>query len=306
MKADIKAPVSRPRKAASAQARTAPARGAAPAAVAVAVAAKAGSPRSGSASNMLSLERAIALLSVVCQSDGGLRLKDAAQALGLSTSTTHRILTALVEFRMLRLPEGSHVYIPGSELYRLGQAAARHYSLVDLARPGMRRLAERTQDTVFLSARDRDEAVCLERVIGDYPIKTLTLSIGDRRPLGVGAGSLALLAALPADERAVIANNAAAREQRYPAYTAAALRKWADEAARLGYAHNPERIIPGMSAVGVAVRDAAGRPLGAISIAGIRSRIQGKRLLEIVKLIREECDIVAEKAAALNNPKGMS
>ena len=60
----------------------------------------------------------------------------------------------------------------------------------------MRRLAERTQDTVFLSARDRDEAVCLERVIGDYPIKTLTLSIGDRRPLGVGAGSLALLSAL--------------------------------------------------------------------------------------------------------------
>ena len=301
---NIKASVPRSvKKAGSAQARAAPARVVAAAAAAPV---KAGPSRGGSASNMLSLERAILLLSVVCKSDGGLRLKDAAQALGLSTSTTHRILTALVEFRMLRLPEGSHVYIPGSELYRLGQAAARHYSLVDLARPGMRRLAERTQDTVFLSARDHDEAVCLERVIGDYPIKTLTLSIGDRRPLGVGAGSLALLAALPADERAVIANNGAVREQRYPAYTAAALSKWADEAARLGYAHNPERIIPGMSAVGVAVRGETGRPLGSISISGIRSRIQGKRLLEIVRLIQEECDIVAEKAAALNNPKGMS
>lgn len=265
-----------------------------------------GSPAEGPAGNMLSLERAIALLSVVSASDGGLRLKDAAQALGLSTSTAHRILSALVEHRMLRLTEGSRLYIPGSELYRLGQAAARHYSLVDLARPSIRRLAERTQDTVFLSARDGDEAVCLDRVVGDYPIKTLTLSVGDRRPLGVGAGSLALFSALPEDERAAIASGGAAREQRYPSFTAAALIKWADAARRLGYAYNPERVIPGMSAVGVAIRRADGRPLGAISVAAIRSRIQGERLLEIVNLVKEECAIVAEKAAALNNPKVIS
>ena len=255
------------------------------------------------AGNMLSLDRAISLMSVVAQSDDGLRLKDAAEALGLSTSTAHRILSALVEHRMLRVIEGTRVYIPGSELYRLGQAAARHYSLVDLARPSMRRLAEHTLDTVFLSARDRDEAVCLERVIGEYPIKTLTLSVGDRRPLGVGAGSLALLAALLPEERAAIADDSAARIQRYPTFTPAALLKWANEASRLGYAHNPERIIPGMSAVGVPIRGADGRPLGAMSISGIRSRIQGKRLLEIVNLLQEECKIVAEKAAALNNAK---
>ncbi len=262
-----------------------------------------GSPAEGPAGNMLSLERAIALLSVVSASDVGLRLKDAAQALGLSTSTAHRILSALVEHRMLRLTEGSRLYIPGSELYRLGQAAARHYSLVDLARPSMRRLAERTQDTVFLSARDGDEAVCLDRVVGDYPIKTLTLSVGDRRPLGVGAGSLALFAALPEDERLAIASDGAAREQRYPSFTGAALIKWANVARRLGYAYNPERVIPGMSAVGVAIRRADGLPLGAISVAAVRSRIQGQRLLEIVDLVREECAIVAEKSATLNNPK---
>ncbi len=257
----------------------------------------------GPAGNMLSLERAIALLSVVCESEAGLRLTDAAQALGLSTSTAHRILSALVEHRMLRLTQGSRVYIPGSQLYRLGQAAARHYSLVDLARPSMRRLAERTQDTVFLSIRDRDEAVCLDRVVGDYPIKTLTLAVGDRRPLGVGAGSLALFAALPEHERTAIAADARSREERYPSFTAAALIKSANEANRLGYAYNPERVIPGMSAVGVAIRGEDGLPLGAISVAAIRSRIQGERLLEIVDLLKEECAIVAEKAAALNNPK---
>ncbi len=265
-------------------------------------------PGEGPAGNMLSLERAIALLNAVAQSDAGLRLKDAAQQVGLSTSTAHRILSALVEHRMLRQMEadGSRVYIPGSGLYRLGQAAARHYSLVDLARPSMRRLAERTQDTVFLSARDRDEAVCLDRVVGDYPIKTLTLAVGDRRPLGVGAGSLALLAALPEPERSAIVHNDRSREQRYPAFTPEALAKWVEAAIRLGYAHNPERVIPGMSAVAVAIRDAEGAPLGAISIAAVRSRMQGERLLEIVSLLKEECASVAKRAEAFNNPKGIA
>jgi DNA-binding IclR family transcriptional regulator len=265
-------------------------------------------PGDGPAGNMLSLERAISLLNVVAESDAGLRLKDAAQALGLSTSTAHRILSALVEHRMLRQidVDGSRIYIPGSSLYRLGQAAARHYSLVDLARPSMRRLAERTQDTVFLSARDRDEAVCLDRVVGDYPIKTLTLSVGDRRPLGVGAGSLALLAALPEAERSAIVRNDRSREQRYPAFTPESLTKWVNAANRLGYAHNPERVNPGMSAVAVAIRGADGAPLGAISVAAVRSRMQGERLLEIVNLLKEECANVAQRAEAFNNPKGIA
>jgi DNA-binding IclR family transcriptional regulator len=262
----------------------------------------------GPAGNMLSLERAIALLNVVAQSDSGLRLKEAAHDVGLSTSTAHRILSALVEHRMLRVMDvdGSRVYAPGSVLYRLGLDAARHYSVVDLARPSMRRLAELTQDTVFFSARDRDEAVCLDRVVGDYPIKTLTLSVGDRRPLGVGAGSLALLAVLPEAERDAIVRNDHLREQRYPEFTPEALAKWVNAANRLGYAHNPERVIPGMSAVAVAIRDAGGAPLGAISIAAVRSRMQGERLLEIVSLLKEECAKVAERAEAFNNPKGIS
>lgn len=264
-------------------------------------------PGEGPAGNMLSLERAIALLNVVTQSEAGLRLKEAAQGVGLSTSTAHRILSALVEHRMLRVMDvdGSRVYIPGSALYRLGLAAARHYSLADLARPSMRRLAEHTQDTVFLSVRDRNEAVCLERVVGDYPIKTLTLSVGDRRPLGVGAGSLALLAALPEAERSAIIHGDRSREDRYPEFTPEVLTKWVSAASRLGYAHNPERVIPGMSAVAVAIIGSAGAPLGAISVAAVRSRMQGERLLEIVDLLKKECASVAEKAEDFINPVGI-
>jgi DNA-binding IclR family transcriptional regulator len=61
-----------------------------------------------------------------------------------------------------------------------------------------------------------------------------------------------------------------------------------------------------MSAVAVAIRGADGAPLGAISVAAVRSRMQGERLLEIVNLLKEECANVAQRAEAFNNPKGIA
>ena len=46
----------------------------------------------------------------------------------------------------------------------------------------------------------KGSAVCVAREIGDFPIRTLSLGVGDLRPLGVGSGSLALFAFLPDEQ----------------------------------------------------------------------------------------------------------
>lgn len=181
----------------------------------------------------------------------------------------------------------------------MGLAAARQFSLADLARPSLLSLAERTQDTLSLSILDGREALCLDRVIGSYPIKAMALEIGERRPLGVGAGSLALLAALPTPERHAIVQDEEGRVQRYPAFTAASLGRWADEAARRGYAYSPERVLAGMSAVGVAIRDRQGRPIGSISLSGVAPRVRGERLKDIIAMLQHECESVSKAAAML-------
>src|SRR5690606_38100777 len=56
-------------------------------------------------------------------------------------------------------------------------------------------LAQQAGDTVFASLVEGSAATCVARVIGSFPIRTLILNAGDRRPLGAGAGSLAMLAA---------------------------------------------------------------------------------------------------------------
>ncbi len=247
------------------------------------------------AGNLLSLHRAIGLLSVVADSERGMRLTDAANATGLSPSTTHRILSALVQHGLLRIDETSRHYLPGGGLLRLGSSAARHFSLVELARPSLQRIASETQDTVSLSVIDGVEALCLHRIVGSYPIKTMTLAIGERRPLGVGAGGLALLAALPKPERNnLITAQAYRREANFPAYSSEALGRWADEAERRGFAHSSDRVLHGMSGVGVAILGADQRPRGSLSVSGISSRIKGERMKKIVDLLKRECALLAE------------
>jgi len=48
---------------------------------------------------------------------------------------------------------------------------------------------------VFLIVRSGDDAVCADRAIGSYPVKTSVVDVGTRRPLGLGGGSLAMLTA---------------------------------------------------------------------------------------------------------------
>jgi len=217
----------------------------------------------------------------------GSRLTDIAAATELGKATVHRLLGALVEVGFVDFDDQEKRYRLGYALFALG-ASARAFHVVDLARPGLMRLAAETGDTVYLSVRDGDEAICVDRRTGSFPIRTLTLDVGDRRPLGIGAGSLALLAfESEAEITRVIRTNAHARRD-YAAFDDTMLHTLVTQARAQGYAFNDGNIVSAMSAVGVPVIDDDGRVLAALSIAAIRERFAGKRQAELVALLQGE------------------
>ena len=164
-----------------------------------------------------SIERAAAVLRALAANGGnGNRLTDVARAVGLSKATTSRILGALVSEGFVEQDSESGLYFVGFTLFSIGNAAAERFGLASAAQPALKRLAERTGDTVYLSIRSGEEAVCIDRVEGAFPIKTLTLNVGDRRPLGVGAGSLALLAFGP---DSAVDTSISANAMRYSQYS---------------------------------------------------------------------------------------
>jgi DNA-binding IclR family transcriptional regulator len=206
-----------------------------------------------------SIHRAITILrEIAARSQMGLRLADIADALALERPTAHRIVKGLVAQGMVAQDPVTKRYRLGHVVYELGLAATPHYNLKEICQPALHRLAEKSGDSVFLVARSGLDAVCIDRIEGSYPIQTRTLNIGGRRPLGIGAGSVALLMAMtPAEiDHAINAN--AARFATFSQLTPDRLRKALKLSTETGYAINIEDVLPGVTAIGMAIRPPQG------------------------------------------------
>ncbi len=228
---------------------------------------------------------------------GGLRLADVVQDSGLEHSTAHRILKGLMAEGLVMQDAESRRYLLGPLVYELGLAAAPQFSLPDICRPSLQRIAEKTGDTVFLTTRSGNDSVCIDRREGSFPIKTFTLDVGARRPLGAGAGGLALLMQLPeqAVEQIVCAN--AARFAGYNNLSVPRLLKALRRSRALGYALNDIHNTTGATTLGLPIVNRYGDPFAAISIGAIPSRMTDERQKELVSILRSEVRLI-EKAMA--------
>jgi len=246
------------------------------------------------------VERIAAILRLLAAGDDrGASLQVISETLDLKKPTAHRILSALSDNGLVFQDMTTRNYRLGHAAAVLGRTALEQ-DIAGAARASLVRLAGLSGDTAFASAIEGPAAICVAREVGDFPIRTLTLSVGDRRPLGVGAGSLALLAALPdaAVERALKRNESWLRD--FQGFEPDWLRQKVAETRRHGFAENDGRIVSGMAGIAVAVLDSAGQPLAALSLAAIRDRMTAERIPQLVRALHAEAAVVA---AQLDHPR---
>ncbi|MCJ1899208.1 IclR family transcriptional regulator [Paracoccus versutus] len=245
--------------------------------------------------------RALSLLSLVGRGgDAGLALGQLAAASGLTRPTVRRVLLALAAARMVEQDRRSRGYHPGPEAYLLGTFAAERHGILHHARDSMQRLARQTGDTLLLTVPQGDHTLCLERIEGDFPIRTHALMRGDRKPAGVGAGALAILAALPAPEGDALLRRGAPLAEAPAPGLAPALAEDLAQARAAGHAVDPGPVVPGSWGLGVAILWPDGRPAGALSIAAIESRMGEARQAELAALLHREARLVEARLAALD------
>lgn len=239
-----------------------------------------------------SIERAIALLLMVGRAaPAGARLADLVAQSALPKPTVRRVLLALVRTGLVDQEEVTRRYHIGPEAYVLGTLAGTRFGIHALALDGLARIARTSGDCAFLSVPRGAFSVCLHREEGTFPIRTHVLQAGDRHPLGIGAGGLALLAALPDEEvEQMLAANAEALETQYPGYSVAMLRDAVADTRARGYALNPGLYVAGSWGIGMAVLGPDRRPVGALSLAAIESRLTTERQAELVPLLKREAE----------------
>ena len=245
--------------------------------------------RQTTASGTQVLQRAFKLLRALSARDRtGWRLSELAEYCGLHHATVHRLLASLIQ-------EGMVTHDPAARRYRLGRlafefgiavSARRDWRL--LSAPALDRLARQVGDTAFFDLCSGHESVCIDRREGSYPLKALTVEVGARRPLCVSAGGAAILGRLAPEEACAMLEASLPYLARFPESRIAAVERMLEESRRLGYGYNREMIIPGVRAVGVAVVGADDRPVGALSVAAVASRLEGHRRRDVLDLLRGE------------------
>jgi len=236
-----------------------------------------------------SIERTISLLRELATfGSRGAKVSELAARLELEYPTVHRIVRCLVAQRMIEKSKERGRYSLGPLVYELGLSVPQRMNLREKCENSTTRLAEITGDTVFLNVRSGYDVLCIDRKEGAFPIKTLIFEIGNRRPLGIGAGGIALLMHINDDDLMQMISVNTQRLKAFGYITPKNVLARVRRAREQGYVFTEDIVIRGVSAVSIPFGGHHGLPWAAISIASVPSRMPPSRQMELVKLLKNE------------------
>jgi DNA-binding IclR family transcriptional regulator len=198
---------------------------------------------------------------------------DTVATLGISRSATYRILETLQRRGYLEINPASEKLRLGMRTAELGMAAVSGIDAVRLAPPYLRGLVEKTLETVFLAVMDSGTMVYVYKEEGPQAVK-MSSRLGSRRPLYCTALGKAYMSALSDEARRALISKLDLR--RFTANTitdAAALEAEVLATKERGYGVDRIEVEEGVACFGAPVRDHAGLPVAAISVAGPADRI---------------------------------
>lgn len=228
-----------------------------------------------------SLLRAMALLEILAEDDEGYRLVDLAARSGLSTSTTHRLLTTLEQKQFVQWSREDGLWFIGVRCFSIGAAFARRRHFATLARPIMRRLRDATGETVNLGMLDQGDIVFVTQVESRELMRAITRP-GGRSPLPCTAMGQALLATMSEQEVAEILRTQGLPRRTPNSIVRLTQLQQALAAARArGYAVDDEENSVGLRCVAAVIYDELRTPSAAVSIAGPTVRVTTRRLPEL-------------------------
>jgi DNA-binding IclR family transcriptional regulator len=142
----------------------------------------------------------------------------------------------------------------------------------------MDRLASESGEAVYFVQRSGSEAVCIDVIESQGSARILTLQPGSRRPLGLGAGGLAILAGLPPYEREEVLSSVAGTIERHWRVPEESIRQSIKEVRTTGYAVIRNTVTPGVSAIGRSFKDSLHQVFGALTVAGLSGRLTSRRM----------------------------
>ncbi len=226
------------------------------------------------------IERAVAVLDCFSRKEPVLGVKEIGLKLGLQKSTVHRLLTEMARQGLIDRDPTTQRYRLGHKLLYLGNLSARQYQLRDVALPVMRRVWEKSGETVTLSIRIGDSRMYLEQIESLEEVR-VSVEIGKPLPLYCGASGKVFLAFMdPVELDRILASGDLRPLTPGTIIDPARLREALARLRAEGYATSFGERVAGVHAIAAPLRTNTGEVAAALGLSGPASRLTAERLAE--------------------------
>ena len=228
------------------------------------------------------VHRAFDILRVVAESHSEMGISDLSRHLGISKSTTHGLVQALLEVGALDQGRQGKKFFLGPAVVELAFRNWNHFRIVEQSQPILDDLRERINETIFLGALSHWRGLIMATAEAVKPLK-ITSPPGTTIPLLAGAVGKVFLSRYDDAHVALLL-----KEKELPKFTACSIvsqEAYLAELSRVreqGYALDKEEYLPGVRAVAVGLDNHRGLPL-AIWVVGFAESMNDNVIPQIAK-----------------------
>ena len=237
-----------------------------------------------------SVDKAFELLELVVENQSGYNLMQLAERVGLSRNKTFRLMRTLCEKGLVEQDPITGIYQMGIYSVALGQKCIKNADVIHYANPIIEELAKRNGEAVYMSVIKDDEVLFLDMVDCEQQVKAASL-IGRRFPFFTNAAGKAMKAL---DSRDLLEKLIKKRGKKGDHPDLETFQSELEEIRAKGVAVDRGGLGEGIISVAVAVRDYAGKVVGAITLIGPSFRMLTERLeTEIIPSLKEGAELLS-------------
>jgi IclR family KDG regulon transcriptional repressor len=252
------------------------------------------SPRNADGSRLSSVASSIRLLKAFSEEQVEIGISDLAKRLGVAKSTVHRLAVTLVADGMLEQNPDTGKYRLGLSLFRLGSLVRRRMNVSTEARPLLRELREKVNETVHLAVLDGTEIMYVFNLESTQSIR-MRSDVGVRKPAYCTAEGQVILAYQPPEVIEQVVRDGLAARTPQTITDPLALKKVLEGVRARGCAIEDEESELGMRCIAAPLRNDAGEVVAAIGLAGPVSRLSKKALTTFVPHVIETAAAISAR-----------
>lgn len=248
--------------------------------------------REKSSYTVQTVEKALDILETLTEESRHATLPYLAERLDLSRNKAFRLLATLESKGLVERDDTSGIYRLGISSVELAQRLLNSTSLIRHAHPVMEKLARKHDEAVYIAVMKGEEVLFLDMVDCDQAIKTASL-VGKRFPFFTNAAGKAIKSLESAD---LLEKFFKKRKNGGAPPDPVLLQTELTTIRERGFAVDFDGLGEGIVTVAVAVRDYAGKVIGALTMLGPSFRLMASRLEnEIIPSLKEGAEMLSLK-----------